>query len=135
MNKQEELLENFIFALYTPDNTTISITIEALGTDGIDIDVVVDTNKMTTKSPNSKFTPLSRAINIDAIAKNIAVPLVCKLTPSVNTKLEMRESLLFLSFIQCMVVGNVTALWVWSNKQKIKIKMKMKRGAKKLFLR
>lgn len=92
------------------DKIMKSITKDALGTDGKDIDVVVETNKITTKSENSKIAPLRRAINIEAIARNKAAPLEFKVIPIVRTKFDIRGSLFNFWFMQRKVVGSVIAL-------------------------
>lgn len=102
--------ETFCVSTSIADKIMNIMTTDALGTEGIDSEVVVETNKITTKSPNSNVTPLKRAKNMDVITKNMAVPFVFRFTPIVRTKFEIRESLFILTFMQCKVVGNVTAL-------------------------
>lgn len=91
---------------------TNSMTTDPLGTEGMDIEHSVETSRITAKSPNASETPLKRAINIHATTINKLVPFVFKLTPIVNTKFDTRESLFILLFMQCSVVGSVTALKV-----------------------
>lgn len=89
---------------------TNSITSDPLGTDGIDIDDIVAINKMVNNVLYVRLAPSSRDMNIVDIAKNIAVPFVFKVTPSVRTNFDMRLSLFMLTFMQRSVVGSVTAL-------------------------
>lgn len=67
-------------------------------------------NKTVNNVPYVKTVPSKRAMNIVAIDKNMAPPFVFRLTPSVRTKVEMRLSFFILLFMQCNVVGSVTAL-------------------------
>lgn len=89
---------------------TNSITSDPLGTDGIDIDDIVAINKMVNNVLYVRLAPSSRDMNIVDIARNIAVPFVFKVTPSVRTNFDMRLSLFMLTFMQRSVVGSVTAL-------------------------
>ncbi len=89
---------------------TRSIISEELGADGIDIEDIVAINKMVNNVLDVSVALSKRAINIDEIVRNIAVPFVFRLTPSVRTNFEMRLSLFILTFMQCKVVGRVTAL-------------------------
>lgn len=86
------------------------MTSDELGADGIDIEEIVAINKMVNKVLYVSEAPFRREMKIAAIAKNIAVPFVLRLTPRVRTNLEMRLSLFILIFMQCNVVGSVTAL-------------------------
>lgn len=89
---------------------TNSMTKDALGIDGMDIETIVEISTIMIRSPNSNVAPLKRAINIHAMTINKLVPFVFKLFPMVRTKLEIRGSHFILSFMQCKAVGNVTAL-------------------------
>lgn len=89
---------------------TKSIIRDELGADGIDIEDIVAINKMVHKVLYVNVAPSKREINTDEIARNMAVPFVLRFTPSVRTNFEMRMSLFILLFMQCNVVGSVTAL-------------------------
>lgn len=91
---------------------TKSITSDELGTDGIDIDAMVAINRIVNSDPYVSAAPSNRAKNIADMARNIAPPLVFRLTPSVRTSVEMRLSFFILLFIQSRVVGSVTDLMI-----------------------
>lgn len=86
------------------------MTSDELGADGIDIDDMVAINKIVNNVLYVSVTPSKRDMNTEEMARNIAVPLVFKLTPRVRTNFEIRLSLFILTFMQCNVVGSVTAL-------------------------
>lgn len=89
---------------------TKSITSDELGADGIDIEDIVAIKRIVNRVLYVNEAPSKREMNIDEIARNNAVPFVLRLTPSVRTNFEMRLSHFILLFIQCSVVGSVTAL-------------------------
>lgn len=89
---------------------TKSITSDELGADGIDIEDIVAIKRIVNRVLYVNEAPSKREMNIDEIARNSAVPFVLRLTPSVRTNFEMRLSHFILLFIQCSVVGSVTAL-------------------------